>query len=235
MVHCVSGDTPLEAWRQGAQLLINSGPVFNLITIVTNPTVLHANLKTDFNPANFKPGIQTTSEVATTIFPYTYLGRNYTRQELYQRYIMRHDRARTMHPQRGRLWGTYFDRMIRFGSNNINQLERVISALENWQNNPSSALVIHTSSADTDHPRPLGAPCLQFIELLCPNPQTISLLAVYRNHDFFGKVLGNFIGLGQLLNFICHETNRTPGTLVCHSAHAYFNTTKTNFKSLVQL
>jgi hypothetical protein len=49
----------------------------------------------------------------------------------------------------------------------------------------------------------------------------IDLVAVYRNHDFLKKALGNYIGLGQLLQFIAAESDKKPGRVVCHSVHAY--------------
>ncbi len=235
MAHCINADTALEAWRQGASLLADGGDLFNLITTVTNPTTVDHSWFQDYNPDRFKAGIQSVSDVATTIFPYKYHSRGYSRPELYGRYVLVHERAKKIHKERGRRWGTYFDRMIRFGSNEVNQLERLINALQTWRNNTKAALVIHISSADTDRPRPIGGPCLQYIELLCPDKDTVSLLAVYRNHDYFEKVLGNFVGLGQLLKFICEETNRNPGLLICHSAHAYFQSSKSNLKALARL
>lgn len=235
MVHCINADTALDAWRQGARLLADSGEVFNLITTVANPTTTDHSWFRDYNPDRFKADIQSVSDVATTIFPYKYLARGYSRPELYGRYVSVHERAKKIHKERGRRWGTYFDRMIRFGSDDVNQLERVIHALQTWRNNTKAALVIHISSADTDRPRPIGGPCLQYLELLCPDKDSVSLLAVYRNHDYFEKVLGNFVGLGQLLKFICEETNRNPRPLVCHSAHAYFQSTKSNLKALARL
>ena len=235
MVHCVHADTALDAWREGARLLANSGDAFNLITTVANPTMTDQAWFQEYNPARLKAGIQSVSDVATTIFPYKYLARGYSRLELYERYVNIHERAKRIHKKRGRRWGTYFDRMIRFGGNEVNQLERAICALRTWRNNPKAALVIHTSSADTDSPRPIGGPCLQYVEVLCSDKDSVSLLAVYRNHDYFEKVFGNFIGLGQLLRFICKETNRNPGPLICHSAHAYFQSTKSNLNALAHL
>lgn len=231
MTYTIYGTTPLDAWLKGGRLLLDNGNVFNLITTIENPTSIDPMWFDQFSPSRIHTDLATLSDVATTIFPYKYAGKGLSRNALYQRYRAAHTRARTLHPKRGRLWGTYFERMTYFGDNEINQLERIILALTTWKNTPSSALVMHTSSADYDSLRPLGAPCLQFIEFLCPDPQTVSLLAVYRNHDFFGKVLGNFIGLGQLLKFVCDETNKTPGTLVCHSAHAYFDSKK-DFRAL---
>ncbi len=52
------------------------------------------------------------------------------------------------------------------------------------------------------------------------NPQ-LSLLCVYRNHDFLERAYGNYWGLCYLLNLIACETNMEPGTLTCISSHAY--------------
>ncbi|MBI3187267.1 MAG: hypothetical protein HYZ31_05250 [Gammaproteobacteria bacterium] len=235
MIDQVEGVNAFEAWQEGAKILIDKHDVFNLVTTVNDPVYLDPNWFENYNPADFMNGIPTLSDVASTIFPYKYLTRGYLRNNLYAKYVATHERAKKMHKDRGRRWGTYFDRMIRFGNAPVNQLDRIVDALNNWKNNPRSALVIHTSSADTDRPRPLGGPCLQYIELLCPDKDTISMLAVYRNHDFFSKAFGNFIGLGQLMKFLCEETNRKPGNLVCHSAHADYQTTKKVFKTYAKL
>ncbi len=216
---------PFQAWQEGTKALVSvsSKEIYNLITTISDPTHLNTDWFSDYNPACYKKErTSSLSDVATTIFPYKFLPRQYTRKELYKRYIECHERGKRIH--RKTAWGTYFDRMIRFGKCECktNQLENIIHALSNWSKNPKASLVIHTSSADTDKPKPRGLPCLQYIALLCPDKDTASMLAVYRNHDFFSKAFGNFIGLGQLLKFICNETKREPGTLVCHSAHAYY-------------
>jgi len=54
-------------------------------------------------------------------------------------------------------------------------------------------------------------------------PRTISLLAVYRNHDIVERAYGNYLGLGQLLAFLCTETGSSAGQLTCLSSHAYIN------------
>jgi thymidylate synthase len=140
-----------------------------------------------------------------------------TRSDFYIRYLKAHRRGK----KKG--WGTYFQRMIVFGAQRVNQLERVIIALTTWPNNYKAAFIMHTSSAETDRLRPLGGPCLQYIQFNCPTSTTIDLLAVYRNHDYCSKVLGNFFGLSRLLRFVCTESNRQVGNVSCLSVHAYFN------------
>jgi thymidylate synthase len=61
----------------------------------------------------------------------------------------------------------------------------------------------------------------------------IDMTAVYRNHDYFNKALPNFVGLGRLLDFICSESGRDVGKLVCHSGHAYFSKSRAAAVSLI--
>ncbi len=234
-MYTVNANDSLEGWRKGVEYLYSNGECYHLLTTIENPTKMESSWFDDYNPANVRLGIPSISDVATTIFPYKYLNRGYSRTKLFNRYANVHARAKKLHKKSGRRWGTYFERMIQFGPNQINQLEKVTTALLNWKNNPRAALVLHISSPDTDSPKPIGAPCLQYVAILCPDRDTISLLSVYRNHDYFEKVLGNFIGLGQLLKFLCCETGRNPGTLTCHSAHAYYHSNKSEIKNLARL
>jgi thymidylate synthase len=92
--------------------------------------------------------------------------------------------------------------------------------LTTWQRK-EAAIVMHLSAPHIDRLKPIGSPCLQFVEVLWDANDTINLVALYRNHDFLKKALGNFIGLARLLAFIAKEANKTPGKLVCHSVRAY--------------
>jgi thymidylate synthase len=102
-----------------------------------------------------------------------------------------------------------------------NQLETAIEKMNRWPRSSRTGLVFHLSAPTLDAPRTRGGPCLQFIELLWHGNGTVDLAAVYRNHDFIDKALGNFVGLADLQQFICGETGKTPGNLVCHSMHAF--------------
>jgi thymidylate synthase len=132
------------------------------------------------------------------------------------------------------VWGTYFERLIRFGTSGVNQLERAIASAENWERNHQAVLVFHVSSAETDGIRVRGGPCLQYVQLLCPDAKTIELSAVYRSHDYYNKALGNLIGLARLLNFVASEVGRNPGSLTCHSMHAFLGGTKGNVQALIE-
>ena len=50
--------------------------------------------------------------------------------------------------------------------------------------------------------------------------KSVSLTAMYRNHFYVKKLLGNLVGLGRLLEFVARETNLDVGPLTVISTHA---------------
>ncbi len=233
-IQTVRGDTPLEAWRSGcAELLSSGGEICNLMTIVAQPCAVDDLWLVQHSPARFKAGSDDAWDVANTLFPQRTYERSADRTDLYSRYLKAHDRARRW--QRGRhAWGTYFERLVRFPPDGVNQLERAIQKLNTWPQRNTTGLVFHLSSPAIDAPRTRGGPCWQFAEILWNADDSLDLVVVYRNHDFFNKVLGNFVGLGRLLHFICSSANKRPGKLVCHSVHAYFDCSQQQLRALIQ-
>jgi thymidylate synthase len=233
-IQVVEGDTPLEAWRSGCALLLNSrGEISNLMTTIAQPCAADDQWLAQHSPARFKAGADDARDVANTLFPQRTYERAANRADLYLRYLKAHDRARRW--QRGRhAWGTYFERLVRFPPGGVNQLERAIEKLNTWPQRNTTGLVFHLSSPAVDTPRTRGGPCWQFAEILWNADDSLDLVVVYRNHDFFNKVLGNFVGLGRLLHFICSSTNKRPGKLVCHSVHAYFDCSQQQLRTLIQ-
>lgn len=134
------------------------------------------------------------------------------------------------------LWGTYFHRLIDFEGNGVtNPLETAIQKLRSWPKRAQTGMLFHLSAPTLDSLRPRNGPCLQYIQILWGPDGTLDLAAVYRNHDYSCKALGNFIGLGQLLRFICNEANKVPGNLVVHSMHAYLTLGVSRTKTLSRI
>lgn len=217
----VIGATALDAWRQGAQAILTAGEAYNLFTTVEQPAVFDLAWLQTHSPRRRGLGGDDLREVIKTIFPYDLAQRVVDRPSLYSEYLRRHDRAMRFMRNRG-TWGTYFERLVRFPDHpETNQLETVINKLRTWQKRSGTSLVFHLSTPARDTPRTRGGPCWQFGEIVWHPGNRLDLVVVYRNHDFFNKALGNFIGLGQLLNFICTASGKTPGRLLCQSVHAY--------------
>ena len=157
--------------------------------------------------------------VINTIFPYRLQSYFSNRQDFYQEYGMIYSKS----TKKG--WGTYFQRLISFGKGINpqfpNQLEAAITALKGGS--PQKYFItFHLTASNVDsNVRPMGPPCWQYGELIINDNGAVDLVAVYRNHDYFNKALGNFIGLAKLLEFVCKESGKTPGRLTVHSIHAF--------------
>ncbi len=218
----VEAPDALQAWQAGVLklLLAPNRELTNLITTIESPCLIDDTWLAARSPHRFATKGNDIRDVVNTIFPVKLAHKATNRADLFAMYLKRHDRTHRWKSGR-HAWGTYFERLIRFPPTGVNQLDRVIQKLRAWKTRNTTGLVFHLSSPVVDAPRTRGGPCWHYGELLWNADGTLDLVAVYRNHDFFNKAFGNFIGLGQLLAFICQQSGKQPGKLICHSVHAY--------------
>ena len=160
--------------------------------------------------------------VANTIFP----------NELYRRHgapeFFEEFRNKVLPKvRRNKRWsGYYFERMIAYpkvDGGDINQLWRIVERIRD-KNNVSRnkfELSLYDPERDIDN-SPYGGQCLSFLsfKLLPGIDKKLTLTAMYRNHYYIEKLLGNLIGLGWLMNFIAMETGIGVGSLTVLSTHA---------------
>jgi hypothetical protein len=202
------GSNPLEAWQNAAASIRDAGgELFNLLVTIDRPGLIDIEWLTVYNPRRFG-GTDDVRDVINTIFPMK-IASAHLRREFYTRYLQLYDRGKRRTRNRS-AWGTYFARLIAFGPSGLNQLETAIEKLKAWEKRSTTALVFHLSSPELDAPRTRGGPCWHFGELIWRPDESIDLVVVYRNHDYFNKALGNFLALGQLLEFICAASNKNP-------------------------
>lgn len=62
------------------------------------------------------------------------------------------------------------------------------------------------------------------IELKPQRNGSLHMIALYRNHYYVPKTLGNLLGLGRLLGFIARESGFEVGTLTLNSTSAHLDT-----------
>ena len=223
--------TPVSAWVSAARRLKADGDLHGVM--------LHIE-----DPVGFGPGEDdvvcrvdaflrdhdrcSISTVANTIFPAA-LDRGDGIEVLTQRYMGVFERR--MHRQGE--WGRYFQRMVAWpkgsGKNagTVNQLAENIRTLRAMRKGEAKFFGNVTEIALFDPARDLrkkmNRQCLSFIELKPERDGDIwrlSMMAVYRNHYYVQRTLGNLIGLGRLLQFIARETGFEVGTLTIQSTHA---------------
>lgn len=242
MAHIITSNNNLDAWQQACRFLkLNHKSYFNLILEIDNPT--------DFidlevwifkrNPKDFGSS-ENILDVINTIFPYKLYERYHfaNRNDFFNSYKDIYLKGKRIKTRQS--WGTYFQRLLNYSKHftdlsAANQLENAIVALSGPKT-PKNSIVFHLSSSvlDSSNTRLRGAPCWHFGELLCnSSSNTVDLFAVYRNHDYFNKTLGNLIGLSKLLHFICIESGRNPGKLIIHSANAYYDCNNTIINNII--
>lgn len=234
----IKSETALVAWKNAVQyLLANGGEDFNLLVEIENGATFDPTWITDYDPSTLKPEFQSTKQVIDTIFPEKIYRFSNDRQHFHKRYRRFQNLNRAMRPlfsNKGQKWGTYFGRLVNFGGSQKDQLEDLIDKMRRW-NNHKGAYLFHTSSPETDKVRQRGGPCLQYGQFIHRGNDVYDLTVVYRNQDYFSKALGNFIGLGNVLGYVCHETGKEPGRLICHSVHAYFESSLATAKALAKI
>jgi len=177
--------------------------------------------------------------VAYTIFPHRFYEIKQTREALFHAYNKKGGFYDWTRKRPRSTWGTYFRRMTHYEEPNgdiVNQLDKVISAIRDWDCLHRAAYTIIIPKPGSDTARPRGGPCLNYIA-----PQvnssvgsaSVSLLCVYRNHDFLERAYGNYWALCNLTRFIATESGLDTGSLTCISSHAYVCSHKRALKALV--
>jgi thymidylate synthase len=222
MAQIIITNNCLTAWRDACNHMLVTGDGFNLFMEIEEPLNFNQGQLNEII-ANGILNNSALQDVINTIFPYKLFNkRAYNPIEgFYALHEAIYNRGRSFRVRNRSRWGTYFLRFTRFGRNSFNQLQNIIEAINRRNNNHLACFNMHVTSVELDsNIRKLGGPCLQYIQLSQENG-IINLTAVYRNHDFYEKALGNYIGLARLLEFICNQTNHDMGIITCHSIHYY--------------
>lgn len=228
--HIVAADDILTAWKDAYRLLCAEGNRFHLTLHIRNPRSVNPTVFDAFDPSRIGKA-DPMRDVANTIFPKESARWQLPMEEFREHYIPVYQQLL----RQGRnSWGCYFLRMVAFGHETIDQLECVVRGLGTWGHNHKAAFTIHLSSIDTELPKHMGAPCLQYIEFTVNENNRLNLTAVYRAHDYFGKTLGNLLGLSRLLEFVAMRTNHVVGTLTCLSTYAFVDVNRTQANALLR-
>lgn len=106
-----------------------------------------------------------------------------------------------------RLTGAWINRKGNKETISQNRLLEAIGKINQWDRNAEAVFYIHTN-IETDAFRPLGSPCLQYVQLRVYGDKYLSIVGLYRAHDYVHKALGNFVGLNDLGRFVADKTGR---------------------------
>lgn len=141
--------------------------------------------------------------------------------------------------RRSERWsGYYFERMIQYPVPAGEQPNQLWAIVERLRDNGVKALNKYELSLfdpvrDVDN-SPYGGQCLSFIsfKIVPGEKKTLTLTAMYRNHFYVEKLLGNLIGLGRLMSFVARESNLKVGPLTVVSTHAEIDQPKRDGKAV---
>ena len=164
--------------------------------------------------------------VANTIFPQsTY--EDHGAPAFYDVYIKRIFPKLKRSP---RDWGRYFERIIAYpgpdGPDNlldklVRKMKRNIESGSPYRN--IYELPVYNPVKDAEG-SPRGGQCLSYLSFKLDKDRRLLLSAIYRNHYYTEKLLGNIVGLGRLMQFVADETGATVGPLSILSTHAIVDT-----------
>jgi len=140
-------------------------------------------------------------------------------------------------------WGRYFERLTKWTKvrnghvSTINPLQDLITFMQaqiagdrTYRNVYEMTIYDPTRDAGKISNRQ----CLSFLSFkLTPNHRLL-LTAVYRNHAYISRGLGNFIGLGRLQAFMAQQSGATLGSLTCVSTHAEIDHFRNNRNGTIE-
>ncbi len=224
MCFVIESENCLSAWKDAVTHILANGNGYNLMVKIIHPLNFDQNQLDEIVVPNHlsQAAIQ---DVINTLFPYKFFNRNnhLPIEQFYDLHETLYYKGKRIHSKNRTRWGNYFLRFTRFGANRENQLQNIITQINNRPNKQSACYTMHTSSVDCDsNTRIIGSPCLQYVQFAQVEDR-INLTAIYRNHDFLKKALGNYIGLSRLLEFVCLKTGSQCGSVTCHSIHFYLD------------
>lgn len=214
----------LDAWREAVRA-VDKAPgheAHNVILTVENPLAgaQFSNPQIAAVDRFLQRHDKSVRTIANTIFP----------QSLYKRhgaphfFDVFHQKVLPTVRKSERWSGYYFDRMSYWpGAPGNNPLWDIVTRMRDLQvrSNNKFELALFDPARDLTR-SPYGGQCLSFLsfKLIPGTPKVVTLTAFYRNQYYTEKLLGNLIGLGQLLRFVADETAQAVGPMTIISSHA---------------
>ena len=215
-----------RAWLEATRQVFSQPQheAYNVIVDVERPVVADATSFSIVEQVDsfLRPRAKPLMTVANTIFP-SAIYHNHGIEGLY----------RTFHNfllpkiRRDCNWtGYYFERMTKVVSSDgkeINPLQDVIRRISdpNIKAKNKFEIAIFDPFKDLSD-SPYGGQCMSHLsfKVAGTSEKRLILTAMYRNHFYIEKLLGNLIGLSQLLKFVAHEAGIQAGSLTVVSTHA---------------
>jgi hypothetical protein len=231
-----------EAWLNAVQIVdaVPERRLFHLVTRVSDPVAEEPRIRTAADTLLRELDLAPVDTVANTIFPAQLAAASAGPGELAERYRRMYDTVRRLHKSNRK--GTYFGRIVAHPASGgeRDQLADLIERLntELRTRGPKSAryemnitgpgelaqpadecpaeefsdggpVHIYATGKDTSS---MGFPCLSFCSFQLDG-DALHMVAQYRYQYLIERGYGNYLGLGQLLGYVCAAVGLRPGQL----------------------
>ncbi|HVB22013.1 MAG TPA: hypothetical protein VNG51_08715 [Ktedonobacteraceae bacterium] len=237
---CIQNTNLSHAWAKAFLEVMKPdiGEILPLVVTITefmdNQPVESRAIKQVLDDTLKKEKQYSCDSVASTIFPLSLWNPQQEREQTFERY-------RQLLPQLKQLasrnrYGLYFERLIAFGPNKINQLEHIISTYHSG-NHRRSALQASIFDPAIDHTnqRQRGFPCMQHVTFAPSNNNGLAVTGFYAIQHLFERAYGNYLGLCNLGHFMAHELELQLTQVTCIAGVGKIgNVNKRDVKELVQ-
>jgi hypothetical protein len=236
------GSTMSEAWLNAVEV-VDAAPerrLFHLVTRINDPVTEEPRIRAAADTLLRDLDLAPVDTVANTIFPAQLAATTAGPGELAQRYWRMYPTLRRLHKSNRK--GTYFGRIVAHpaAGGERDQLADLIERLntELRTRGPKSAryemnitgpgelaqpgdecpaeelsdggpVHIYAAGKDTSS---MGFPCLSFCSFQLDG-DTLHMVAQYRYQYLIERGYGNYLGLGQLLGYVCATVGLHPGQL----------------------
>ncbi len=234
MAHIIEGRTCPEVWFKACNHLLSQGAPkyddYNLILNITKPFEITVTDKIILKLANdflVSKGGKALDTVVDTIFPTAFYKKGFDHMvENYPKFI-----DSVPKKSLGGWRSTYAYRMLstkELDGKSFCPLGNIIKNIKkfprqgkrhemNLTSFDGDIRIFDPNSGDDKY---MGGPCLSHISIKVFKSEYIHLTALYRNHYYIQRLLGNLIGLSRVQSCIARETGLKPGSLVSHSTAA---------------
>lgn len=112
---------------------------------------------------------------------------------------------------------TYGERLNAWGDGEVNQIDYVIDKL---RKNPNTRRAVATTWDPRKDTNTDEVPCLNHFVFMARDKE-LDLSLMIRSNDMFGAWLANVYALGELLTYVCDETDLEMGTITTVSVNAH--------------
>ena len=222
----------LEAMKPGVEEIL---PLVITVTgFVENRPVEIDAIREALNDALEKNHKFSCDTVANTIFPQSLWNPQNNRERLFKRYQSILPSLKKMETYNK--YGLYFERLIAFGPDKVNQLEHIITTYRSGNHRRSALQAsIFDPSVDHTNQRQRGFPCMQHAIFTPYGDRELAVTGFYATQHLFERAYGNYLGLCNLGRFIAHELDFRVTQMTCIAGVAKIgDINKRDIQDLVQ-